>query len=109
MKAHELETKLTEMLEVIYKYLDKYKNEVMATVEEFGYTVDLEKIETMAQNRKNKIINGFDNGVDISRGLVKSVVKPIDIIERDNKFFYVVVVNKKEWLYNIDDLFRWGE
>lgn len=132
MKAYELETKLTEkfgmkrftkqelneylnnhfglketkMLEVIYKYLDKYKNEVMATVEEFGYTVDLEKIETMAQNRKNKIINGFDNGVDISRGLVKSVVKPIDIIERDNKFFYVVVVNKKKWLYNIDDLFR---
>ena len=94
------------MKKVIDEYIEKYKKEVLKTIKEFGYTVDLEKIETMAQNRKNKIINGFDNGVDISRGLVKSVVKPIDIIERDNKFYYVVVVNKKEWLYNIDDLFR---
>lgn len=94
------------MKKVIDEYIEKYKKEVLKTIKEFGYTVDLEKIETMAQNRKNKIINGFDNGVDISRGLVKSVVKPIDTIERDNKFYYVVVVNKKEWLYNIDDLFR---
>lgn len=94
------------MINIINEYIEKYKKEVLETVEAFGFKVDLEKIETMAQNRKNKIINGFDNGVDVSRGLVSHITKPTDIIEKENKFYYVVIVNKKEFLFDLNDLFR---
>lgn len=94
------------MLNVIDEYIEKYKKEVLETFEEFGYTVNLERIETMAQNRKNKIMDGFDNGVDVSRGLISHIIKPIDIIKKENKFYYVAIVNKKEFLFDLDDLFR---
>lgn len=94
------------MLNVINDYIEKYKKEVLEMFEEFGYTVNLDKIETMAQNRKNKIMDGFDNGVDVSRGLISHIVKPIDIIKKENKFYYVVIDNKKEFLFDLDDLFR---
>lgn len=86
------------MKNVINEYIAEYKKEVLKTIEEFGLTADLKKVEEMAQNRKNKIINGFDDGVDVSRGLVAEIVKPVDIIKRDNKFYFVVVLNKKEYL-----------
>ena len=98
------------MLNVVNEYIEIYKKEVLKTIEAFGYTVNLEKIkkiETMAQNRKNKIMNDFNNGVDVSRGLISHIIKPIDIIKKENKFYYVVIVNKKRFLFDLNDLFRW--
>ena len=94
------------MINVINEYIEKYKKEVLKTIEEFGFIVDLEKIETMAQNRKNKIINGFDYGIDVSQGLIPQVEKPIDIIKKENNFYFVVILKKKEYLYDFAYLFR---
>ena len=94
------------MINVINEYIEKYKKEVLKTIEEFGFTVDLEKIETMAQNRKNKIINGFDYGIDVSQGLISQVEKPVDIIKKENNFYFVVILKNKEYLYDFEYLFR---
>lgn len=59
----------------------------------------------MAEDRKNKIINAFEDGFDASRGLIEEYVKPVDIIKKENKFYFVVELNKKDYLYDID-LFR---
>ncbi len=98
--------KTTELYNVIDEYIEKYKKEVLKTIEEFGYTVDLEKIKTMAQNRKNKIINAFDYGIDVSQGLISQVEKPVDIIKKENNFYFVVILKKKEYLYDFKYLFR---
>ena len=94
------------MINVINEYIEKYKKEVLKTIEEFGFTVDLEKIETMTQDRKNKIINGFDYGIDVSRGLISQVEKPIDIIKKENNFYFVFIIKKKKYLYDFEQLFR---
>ena len=97
------------MINVIDEYIEKYKKEVLKTIELFGYTVDLEKLEkneTMAKKRKNKIINGFDYGIDVSQGLISQVEKPIDIIKKENNFYFVVILKKKKYLYDFADLFR---
>lgn len=92
------------MENVINEYIAEYKKEVVKTIEEFGYTPDLEKVEKMAEDRKNKIINSFDDGMDVSRGLLAEIVKPVNIIKKDGKFYFVVRLNKKEYLYDIKDL-----
>ena len=94
------------MINVIDEYIEKYKKEVLETIKAFGLKEDLEKIETMAQNRKNKIINGFDNGIDVSQGLISQVEKPIDIIKKENKFYFVVILKKKKYLYDFTYFFR---
>jgi len=94
------------MINVINEYIEKYKKDVLKTVEEFGYEADSKIIETMAQNRKNIIIDGFDNGIDVSQGLISQVLKPIDIIKKENNFYFVIILRNKEYLYDLADLFR---
>lgn len=90
------------MENVINEYIAEYKKNVIKTIKEFGYIPDLEKVEEIAENRKNTIINAFEYGIDASRGLVAKYVKPVDIIKKENKFYFVVVLNKKNYLYGLD-------
>ncbi len=90
------------MEDIINEYIAEYKKAVLKTIKEFGHIPDLEKVEEMAEERKNKIINAFEDGIDASQGLIAEYVKPIDIIKKENKFYFVVVLNRKKHLYDID-------
>lgn len=93
------------MEDIINEYIAEYKKGVLKTIKEFGHIPDLKKVEEMAQDRKNKIINSFDDGMDVSRGLLAEIVKPVDIIKKDGDFYFVVILRKKEYLYDVN-LFR---
>ena len=36
----------------------------------------------------------------------EQILKPFDLLERDNKFYYVFLIRKRQMLFDLDDLFR---